>query len=88
MAGLRSALSRWLSRIGFYQKLGLGIGRIGLDQSTIEYLGVSIPVIDMPVAPGRNIATLVEVAARIQLLRQRGYRPSIQNNEIRMTDGE
>jgi HPr kinase/phosphorylase len=62
--------------------------RIGLDQSTIEYLGVSIPVIDMPVAPGRNIATLVEVAARIQLLRQRGYRPSIQNNEIRMTDSE
>jgi HPr kinase/phosphorylase len=49
--------------------------RLGLDQSTVEFLGVSIPVIDMPVAPGRNIATLVEVAARIHLLRQRGYRP-------------
>jgi HPr kinase/phosphorylase len=49
--------------------------RLGLDQSSIEFLGVSIPVIDMPVAPGRNIATLVEVAARIHLLRQRGYRP-------------
>jgi HPr kinase/phosphorylase len=55
--------------------------RLGLEQSSIEYLGVSIPVIDMPVAPGRNVATLVEVAARIQLLRQRGYRPSIQDNE-------
>jgi HPr kinase/phosphorylase len=55
--------------------------RLGLEQSTIEYLSVSIPVIDMPVAPGRNIATLVEVAARIQLLRQRGYRPKIQNYE-------
>ena len=27
----------------------------------------------MPVAPGRNIAILVEVAARNQLLRQRGH---------------
>ena len=62
--------------------------RLGLEQSSIEYLGVSIPVIAMPVAPGRNIATLVEVAARIQLLRQRGYRPSIQNNEFRMVHDE
>jgi HPr kinase/phosphorylase len=45
------------------------------SQSSIEFLGVSIPVIDMPVAPGRNVSTLVEVAARMQLLRQRGYRP-------------
>jgi HPr kinase/phosphorylase len=49
--------------------------RLGLDHASIELLGVSIPVIDMPVAPGRNMATLVEVAARIHLLRQRGYRP-------------
>jgi HPr kinase/phosphorylase len=45
--------------------------RLGLDQSFIEYMGVSIPVIDMPVAPGRNIATLVEVAARLHLLRRK-----------------
>jgi HPr kinase/phosphorylase len=48
--------------------------RLGLDQSSIELLGVSIPVIEMPVAPGRNVATLVEVAARIHLLRQHGYK--------------
>jgi HPr kinase/phosphorylase len=50
--------------------------RLGLENSSIEFLGVSIPLIDMPVAPGRNIATLIEVAARIHLLRQRGYCPS------------
>jgi HPr kinase/phosphorylase len=50
--------------------------RLGLEQFTLEYLGVSIPVIDMPVAPGRNISALVEVAARLHLLRQRGYPPS------------
>ena len=32
-----------------------------------------IPLIRMPVAPGRNIAILVEVAARNQLLRTRGH---------------
>jgi HPr kinase/phosphorylase len=32
-----------------------------------------VPLIRMPVAPGRNIAILVEVAARNQLLRSRGH---------------
>ena len=35
-------------------------------------LGVLIPMIRMPVAPGRNVAIIVEVAARNQLLRARG----------------
>jgi hypothetical protein len=35
--------------------------------------GVRIPMIRMPVAPGRNVAILVEVAARNQLLRSRGH---------------
>jgi HPr kinase/phosphorylase len=35
-------------------------------------LGLKIPLIQMPVAPGRNLAILVEVAARNQLLRVRG----------------
>jgi HPr kinase/phosphorylase len=35
-------------------------------------MGVQIPMIRMPVAPGRNIAIVVEVAARNQLLRARG----------------
>ncbi len=50
--------------------------RLGFDQPRIEYLGVHVPVIVIPVAPGRNVATLVEIAARIHLLRQRGYRTS------------
>ena len=58
-------LERWKSDADY--------DRLGLDQSNVEFLGVSIPLIDMPVAPGRNVATLVEVAARIHLLRQRGY---------------
>ena len=48
--------------------------RIGIEKSTLDILGMSIPVIDMPVAPGRNISMLVEVAVRIHLLHQRGYK--------------
>ena len=47
--------------------------RLGLDDEFYEVLGLRIPLIRMPVAPGRNIAILVEVAARNQLLRARGH---------------
>jgi HPr kinase/phosphorylase len=47
--------------------------RLGLDDERHDVLGVSIPMIRMPVAPGRNLAILVEVAARNQLLRVRGH---------------
>ena len=46
--------------------------RLGLDDSFFDLLGLRVPLIRMPVAPGRNLAILVEVAARNQLLRARG----------------
>jgi HPr kinase/phosphorylase len=46
--------------------------RLGLDDDSFELLGLRVPLIRMPVAPGRNLAILVEVAARNQLLRSRG----------------
>ena len=46
--------------------------RLGLDENVYELFGVRVPLICMPVAPGRNLATLVEVAARNQLLKSRG----------------
>jgi len=47
--------------------------RLGVDDEFYETLGVRTPMIRMPVAPGRNVAILVEVAARNQLLRVRGH---------------
>ena len=47
--------------------------RLGLDDSFQEILGLRVPLVRMPVAPGRGVATLVEVAARTQLLRSRGH---------------
>jgi HPr kinase/phosphorylase len=46
--------------------------RLGLDEPSYELLGLKVPLIRMPVATGRNLAILVEVAARNQLLRMRG----------------
>ncbi|HXG89087.1 MAG TPA: HPr(Ser) kinase/phosphatase [Vicinamibacterales bacterium] len=46
--------------------------RLGIDDVFFELLGLGVPLIRMPVAPGRNLAILVEVAARNQLLRSRG----------------
>ena len=46
--------------------------RLGLDAATTELLGVQVPLVTMPIGPGRNVAMLVEVAARNQILRARG----------------
>jgi HPr kinase/phosphorylase len=46
--------------------------RLGLVESTEEILGISRPVLTVPVAPGRSLALLVECAARKYLLGQRG----------------
>lgn len=58
-------LERW--------ETGREYDRLGLDEERYEILGVPVPMIRMPVAPGRNAAILVEVAARNQLLRLRGH---------------
>jgi HPr kinase/phosphorylase len=49
------------------------VERLGLDARTTEILGVPVPYFVLPVSPGRNLATLVETAVRVHLLRARGY---------------
>ena len=46
---------------------------IGLSDDTYEILGVTVPRKRIPVRPGRNLAAIVEVAARDCLLKKRGY---------------
>jgi HPr kinase/phosphorylase len=47
--------------------------RIGLEEHTYNILDVEVPLIRMPVAPGRNISMLVEIASRHFALKRRGY---------------
>jgi len=46
--------------------------RTGLNETTLEILGVAIPHVTIPVRPGRNVGTLVEVAALNQKLKSLG----------------
>ncbi|MBI2131745.1 MAG: hypothetical protein HYT99_02825 [Candidatus Tectomicrobia bacterium] len=47
--------------------------RLGIDLQASEVLGKELPLVRIPVAPGRNIPTLIEVAARNLLLQRMGY---------------
>ena len=49
------------------------IDRLHGNRNHREILGIDIPVILIPVAPGRNLAVLVEAAVRNHILRQTGH---------------
>jgi HPr kinase/phosphorylase len=52
---------------------GREFDRLGLEEETMALLGMELPMQRVPVRPGRNITTIVEVAARNQLLKEMGY---------------
>lgn len=47
--------------------------RVGLDEEYMELLGVEVPKLLIPVQPGRNLAMIVEVAARNTRQKNLGY---------------
>ena len=53
--------------------LSVNKDRLRSVQRTVNVLGLEIPVFTLPVAPGRNLAVLVEAAARNHILRIGGY---------------
>jgi hypothetical protein len=52
--------------------------RVGEKEETYEILGVEVPLVRIPVRPGRNIATIIEVAARNHLLKLMGYHSALE----------
>ncbi len=59
-------LKKW-ERGKEYDRLGLEFSE---NYKVLEY---NLPQISIPVAPGRNIATLIEVACKVHILREKGY---------------
>ncbi|MEZ4400419.1 MAG: HPr(Ser) kinase/phosphatase [Kofleriaceae bacterium] len=47
--------------------------RLGLDDRFYTVLEVDVPMVRLPVRPGRNLTTIIEVAARNQLLKAQGH---------------
>ena len=50
--------------------------RLGLEDETRDILGVSVRKVTLPVRPGRNMSSIIEIAARNELLRQAGHHPA------------
>lgn len=47
--------------------------RMGMDNEYMEILGIEIPVVTIPVKPGRNLAVIIEVAAMNHRQKKMGY---------------
>lgn len=65
--------------------------RLGLDDLKADLLGVPLPMVRIPIRPGRNMAVILEVAARNHLLKRAGRhsaRDFVQSLEKRLlSDG-
>jgi len=55
--------------------------RMGLENETVEILGIKIPSITVPVRPGRNLAAILEIAAMNQRLKKMGYNTAEEFNK-------
>lgn len=49
------------------------VEHLGLDEDRYSLLNVGVPLVRLPVTPGRYLATLVEAAARNHILKTRGF---------------
>lgn len=47
--------------------------RLGLDEARFTLLDVNVPMIQLPVRPGRNLSAIIEVASRNYLLKAGGH---------------
>ena len=47
--------------------------RLGVVNETIEFMGVSIPKVTIPISPGRNLAVIMELAAMNNRQKKLGY---------------
>ena len=47
--------------------------RMGLDNNTIDILGINVPHMTIPVKPGRNLAIIIEIAAMNNRQKKMGY---------------
>lgn len=59
--------------------------RLGLEEQTMKIIDTELPMVTIPVRPGRNLAVIVEVAAMNYRLKRMGYNAALQFSK-RLTD--
>ena len=52
--------------------------RLGLEEERYPILNTELPMLRIPVTPGRNLSTIIEVAARNHLLKMMGYHSALE----------
>jgi HPr kinase/phosphorylase len=63
--------------------------RLGLDEETTQIIDTNIPLVTIPVRPGRNLAVIIEVAAMNYRLKRMGYNAALQfTNKLTETIAE
>lgn len=60
---------------------GMHEERTGLEENRMEILGMQVPLMEIPVRPGRDMARLVEVAAMVHALKVMGHDSAAEFNE-------
>ncbi len=60
---------------------GKAYDRLGTEQKYKELLGVKVPVIEIPVRPGRNLPIIIEAAAMNERLKNMGYNSAKEFNQ-------
>jgi HPr kinase/phosphorylase len=60
---------------------GMPEERTGLEEQFVEILGLQVPIMEIPVRPGRDMARLAEVAAMVQALKRMGHDSAAEFND-------
>lgn len=60
---------------------GMHEERTGLEEAFMDVLGMKVPLMEIPVRPGRDMARLVEVAAMVRALKHMGHDSAAEFNE-------
>ena len=55
--------------------------RLGLEEQTVDILGINIPSLTIPVCPGRNLAIILEIAAMNHRQKKMGYNTAEEFNK-------
>ena len=55
--------------------------RLGMEEETINILGINIPCVTVPVRPGRNLAIILEIAAMNNRQKRMGYNTALEFNK-------
>ena len=55
--------------------------RLGLEEQTMDILGVKVPMNTIPITPGRNLAMILEVAAMNNRQKKMGYNAALEFTE-------